>query len=149
MKRIIGYVLIGGVVLFLLIQLIPYGRNHTNPPVVKEPNWGSLEARQIAQRSCFDCHSNETVYPWYSNVAPVSWMLQNHIDEGRSVLNFSNWDGMVHTERGGEQSLEAIAEVLREGEMPMAQYLLMHPAAKLTDAEKETLIQGLSATASQ
>lgn len=149
MKRVIGYLILGGVVIFLLIQLIPYGRNHTNPAVVKEPNWGSPEARQIAQRACFDCHSNETVYPWYSNIAPISWLLQNHIDEGRSVLNFSNWDGEVHTEDDGNEGLETIAEVLYNGEMPMGQYVLMHPAAKLTDTEKEILIQGLGTTASQ
>lgn len=148
MKKTSGYIILGGAVLFILIQFIPYGHNHTNPPVLKEPNWGSPEARQIAQRACFDCHSNETVYPWYSNVAPISWLLQNHIDEGRSVLNFSNWDGVIHTE-DGDEDLDTIAEVLRDGEMPMSQYLLMHPTANLTDAEKETLIQGLGTTASQ
>src|SRR5690349_11025724 len=63
--------------LFLLIQAVPYGRAHTNPPVVSEPHWDSPRTRELAKRACFDCHSNETRWPWYSHVAPMSWVLQN------------------------------------------------------------------------
>ena len=60
--------------LFLAIQFVPYGRDHSNPPVIGEPTWNSPETRALAVRACFDCHSNETVWPWYSNIAPVSWL---------------------------------------------------------------------------
>ncbi|MFM8320760.1 MAG: heme-binding domain-containing protein [Chloroflexota bacterium] len=139
MKKLVLYVILGAVALFVLIQLAPYGRNHTNPPVVQEPAWASPEARQVAQRACFDCHSNETVWPWYSNIAPVSWLVQHDTEEGRSKLNFSEWTG--------REELDEIAEVLQEGEMPMPIYLVMHSQAKLSSAEVNTLLQGLGATA--
>ena len=78
--------------LVLVAQLIPYGRNHRNPPIVAEPTWNSPSTRALAERACFDCHSNETRWPWYSHVAPTSWLVQNHVDEGREVLNFSDWN---------------------------------------------------------
>src|ERR1700674_2739250 len=79
------------VVLFGLIQLVPIGVSVTNPPVVSEPNWDSPQTRALAQRACFDCHSNETIWPWYSRVAPVSWLLASDVIQGRSRLNFSTW----------------------------------------------------------
>jgi len=80
-----------GVSAFLLIQLIPYGHDHTNPAVVAEPAWDSTQTRDLAKRACFDCHSNEVVYPWYSNIAPVSWLVQHDVEDGRRRLNFSEW----------------------------------------------------------
>ena len=74
LKKVLGFGLLAVVGLFVLIQLAPFGRNHTNPPVVQEPSWDSAETRALAKRACFDCHSNETVWPWYSNIAPVSWL---------------------------------------------------------------------------
>ena len=130
--------------LFLLIQIVPYGRAHDNPPVVQEPNWDSPQTRELAQRACFDCHSNETVWPWYANVAPVSWVMQNHVTEGRQYLNFSQWG---QGEAAGEP--EEVGEVVLEGEMPTRDYLLMHPEARLTEAEKAALVDGLMATAGQ
>jgi hypothetical protein len=125
-----------GLVLFGLIQLVPYGRDHSNPPVLSEPGWDSTATRNLAVRACFDCHSNETVWPWYSNIAPMSWLVQRDVIQGREELNFSTWGR-------GEQEAEDIAEVIRDGEMPPMQYLLLHPGARLTDAEKEQLISGL------
>ena len=141
LKRLIGLGFVGGIVGFLLLQLVPYGRNHTTPPVVAEPNWDSPETRALAERACFDCHSNETVWPWYSHVAPVSWLVQRDTMEGREHLNFSTWG------RGGEEDGEEMAEVIAEGEMPPAIYLVTHPEARLTAAEKQALMQGLQATA--
>lgn len=138
MKRIliiVLVVLIGG---FLLIQLIPFGHQHTNPPVVMEPNWDSPQTKDLARRACFDCHSNETVWPWYSNIAPVSWLVQNDVDEGRRYLNFSDW--------GRVREPYEIPEVLQQGRMPPSYFLLMHPEAKLTQAEKNALISGIQAT---
>jgi mono/diheme cytochrome c family protein len=133
MKRIGRLVLIllaVFVVLFLLIQLVPIGREHANPPVLSEPNWDSPATRDLAKRACFDCHSNETVWPWYSNIAPVSWLLYYDVVEGRQNMNFSEWA------QGGSQDINEISEVIQEGEMP--------PEAKLTASERQALIDGLS-----
>jgi hypothetical protein len=133
----------------LLIQFIPFGRDHTNSPVVKEPAWDSPQTRALAKRACFDCHSNESVWPWYANIAPVSWLVYNDVQEGRGRLNFSDYNGSAAElgEQGeGGEAQEGSAEVvnvLQRGEMPPLQYLLMHPTARLSDAEKQQLIEGL------
>lgn len=126
---------------FLLIQLVPFGRAHDNPPVVQEPNWDSPQTRELAARACFDCHSNTTVWPWYSNVAPVSWLVQHDVDEGRQFINFSDWIN------SGE--VDELSEVVNRGEMPPFQYFPTHPEAKLTDAERAALADGLAATVAQ
>jgi mono/diheme cytochrome c family protein len=128
---------------FLLIQIVPYGRAHNNPPVVAEPNWDSPQTRELAARACFDCHSNETTWPWYSNVAPISWLVQHDVEEGRAQLNFSNWG---HSGEEGEEA-EEMGETVLEGEMPMRNYLITHPEARLTGAERRALVEGLAATA--
>lgn len=136
-------VLVGGVAVvvigFLAIQLVPYGRDHTNPPVTGEPAWDSPATRATAVTACFDCHSNETVWPWYTNIAPMSWRVQSHVDEGREKLNFSEWGT-------GEQASDEIVEVVQEGEMPPWDYLLMHPEARLSDADLQVFLDGLRAT---
>ena len=124
---------------FLVIQLVPYGRNHTNPPATGEPPWDSTATRELAAKACFDCHSNETVWPWYSNVAPVSWRLQKHVDEGRGKLNFSEWGT-------GEQETEKIVRVVQEGEMPPWDYLILHPEARLSAEDTQALLDGLGTT---
>jgi len=138
-RRILKPLLLGAVALAAAIQLVPYGRDHSNPPVTSEPQWDSTATRDLAKRACFDCHSNETVWPWYSHVAPVSWLLQRDVDEGRSKLNFSEWN------KPQKEADEAAKEV-REGEMPPWFYLPTHPEARLTEAEKQALIAGLEAT---
>ena len=134
---------------FLLIQLVPYGRAHDNPPVVQEPNWDSPQTRELATRACFDCHSNDTIWPWYSNIAPVSWLVQRHVDEGREHLNFSDWN-QSHAEHDDDgHEAEELGEEVLDGEMPPANYLLNHPEAKLTDDERAALAAGLLATAAR
>jgi len=93
----------------------------------------------LTARACYDCHSNEVRWPWYSNVAPVSWLVQKDVDEGRATLNFSEWGR-------GEQEAEDSAEKVQNGEMPPRSYLLLHPSAKLSPDERQALIQGLEAT---
>jgi hypothetical protein len=137
MKKIILFILGGGGVLFLLLQLIPVDR--TNPPITQEIKWDSPETRELAQRACLDCHSNETVWPWYSYVAPISMRVVKHVDDGRYHLNFSQWDRENH-------ELDSVIENIQEGKMPLRDYLLLHPEARLTDAETEQLIAGLKAT---
>ena len=126
--------------LFALIQLVPYGRAHDNPAVVQEPNWDSPQTRALAQRACFDCHSNLTTWPWYSNVAPISWLTQSDVNGGRRALNFSDW-GASH-----EADPDEVAEAIRSGSMPPFYYTPAHPRARLTTTEKEALIRGLLAT---
>ena len=136
MKKLLGLLALTFLVLFLLIQLVPYGKDITNPPVVEDAPWTSLQARQVALRACYDCHSNETIWPWYSRIAPISWLVYRDVQEGRSELNFSEWGR-------GEQEVEDIGEVIAKGEMPPLQYLLAHPEARLSAADKALLEGGL------
>jgi len=130
-----GIIIVGAAIGFILIQFIPV--NTTNPSVVREPNWDSQQTRDLVQRACFDCHSNETVWPAYSKIAPVSWIIANHVSEGRQELNFSDWNP--------NRPNEAV-EVIMEGEMPPLYYTIAHPDARLSAAEKQQLIDGLQST---
>ncbi len=119
------------------IQLVPY--RVENPPVRAEPAWDSPQTRILAERACFDCHSNQVKVPWYGHIAPAAWLVRDHVDEGRSKLNFSEMD------RPQEEAEEA-GEVVTEGEMPPAYYLALHPEARLTSEERSQLVAGLTAT---
>jgi mono/diheme cytochrome c family protein len=127
--------------LFLLLQVMPVGRMPSNPPVTGEPAWDSPQTRALAVRACFDCHSNETDEPWYSNVAPISWAVSDHVRSGRAKLNFSEFD---KPQADGDKS----AEITEEGEMPPDYYTRfgLHSTAELTDAEVAQLVAGLRAT---
>ena len=136
-KRKIFWSLLGIIVVMVIgLQLIPYGRHHTNPPVQTEPQWNSPRTKELFVRACADCHSNESVWPWYSNIAPMSWLVQRDVDEGREKFNISTGGGE------GDESAEKVVE----GEMPPAQYTWLHPEANLTTSERQELIQGLLAT---
>lgn len=143
MRKLFPRILGGGVLaiaaLGLLIQLVPYGRDHSNPAVVAEPAWDSPRTRELFFRACADCHSNETVWPWYSHIAPVSWLVQRDVEHGREHFNVSQWGQ-------GKQEAEEAAEQIEEGYMPLPPYLITHPEADLTPAEKEELIRGLEVT---
>lgn len=138
MKRIIIIVVAVLIAAFLLIQLLPFGHQHTNPAVVQEPQWDSPQTRELTQHACFDCHSNETIWPWYSNIAPVSWLIQNDVDEGRQRLNFSDWSKA--------REKDEITEVIQRGSMPPSYFMTLHPEARLTQAEKDALVTGLENT---
>ncbi|MCB9435347.1 MAG: heme-binding domain-containing protein [Ardenticatenaceae bacterium] len=132
-------IIVGG---FILIQLVPYGRSHDNPPVQSEPNWDSPETRALAVRACFDCHSNEVDWsPWYTNVAPASWLVQHDVEDGRRKVNFSEWN-----QGGKPREMEELWEVVQNGKMPLKKYLPLHPEAKLTQAEIDQLVKGLQAS---
>lgn len=138
----ISALVIGGIVaLFVVLQLIPIWAFKTNPPVIAEPDWDSPETRDLAKRACFDCHSNETAWPWYSNVAPASWLVVLDTVRGRRALNFSEWGR-------GEAEVDDVSETIQNGEMPPSAYVLTHSQANLTDAEKQQLIDGLFKTMS-
>ncbi|MBP7998853.1 MAG: heme-binding domain-containing protein [Chloroflexi bacterium] len=138
-KRIITALIGLPILLFVALQLVPYGRDHTNPAVVAEPDWDTPQTRELFMTACGDCHSNETVWPWYSNIAPVSWLVQHDVEEGRAELNISRWGQ-------GENEAHEAAETVQEGEMPPPVFLVTHPEASLSDADKQILIRGLIAT---
>ncbi len=139
-KQIVLYGIGVVLVLFVAIQFVPYGRDHTNPPVVSEPAWDSPQTRALARRACFDCHSYETVWPWYSHIAPASWLVYKNVVEGRDEFSFSNWAAQPKRAR-------KLAEVITEGTMPPRQYLLLHPEARLSAEEKQQLITGFQKSA--
>lgn len=138
MIRKASIIALGALVLsFVLIQLVPY--RVVNPPIVQEPSWDSPETEALARRACFDCHSNEVQVPWYGFVAPIAWIVNDHVVDAREVLNFSEMN------RVWEEADEA-GEVVLEGEMPPAYYLALHRTARLTDAELRALADGLDRT---
>jgi mono/diheme cytochrome c family protein len=133
-KSLVGLAVVG-----IAIQFVPFGHQHTNPAVTKEPSWDSPETRELFKRACFDCHTNVTTWPWYSNVAPVSWLVQRDVNGGRRHLNFTEWDKpQRHAKDIGEQVLS--------GGMPPWFYLPMHPNAKLSSTDKAALIAGAEKT---
>ena len=135
--RIAGLVLVGAIV---VMQLVPYGWRRTNPPVRSEPAWDSPRTERLFGRACADCHSNETKWPWYSYVAPVSWLVISDVEEAREHFNVSEWG------RDDENEGDEAAEMVREGEMPLDIYLLAHSEARLSDQERTDLIAGLVRT---
>ncbi len=126
--------------LIVAIQLVPYGRGHTNPPVVAEPPWDSPRTRELFFRACADCHSNETRWPWYSHIAPASWLIARDVQKGRSEFNVSEWG--THPNKHAHEA----AEEVEKGKMPPKLYALFHRSARLSPSEKEELIRGLIAT---
>jgi hypothetical protein len=137
--RRLRWFLFASAALFLLAQAVPYGRSHTNPPTTAEPRWDSPQTRELAARACFDCHSNLTSWPWYSNIAPISWLTQRDVDGGRASLNFSEWNKP-------QDGAGDVAGVISGGSMPPWFYPLMHPNANLTKTQQQQLIAGLAAT---
>ena len=135
MKRILKYVLIGLGVVFVAIQFIPVER--TNPPVT-----GLVDAPEdvltTLRRSCWDCHSNETDWPWYAYVAPASLRVTQHVWMGREHVNFTEWDSYDAEEL--DEAYEEIAKEIEKGVMPLSDYLLVHRNAKLTKSDRERLV---------
>jgi mono/diheme cytochrome c family protein len=142
MKKIFLYsalILAAGILAFGLIQLVPFGHNHANPATVSEPKWSTPQTRALAKQACFQCHSNETEWPWYSDIAPASWLIQFDVNNGRRKFNFSDWN-----KKPGE--LDEIIQTIREGEMPPLQYRLFYPEARLNDQQKQELIDALKSS---
>jgi len=127
-------------VILVGIQFIPV--NRTNPPVTREIKWNAPETKALAQRACFACHSNETVWPAYSYIAPLSLRVADHVEEGRGALNFSTWDQP-------NADFDEVRENIERGEMPLKDFLLLHPEGRLTAAETQQLIDGLKLTFEQ
>ncbi len=127
-------IIIGIVILLVVIQF--FGPEKTNPPV-KADLIADVSVKTILKTSCYDCHSNETVYPWYSNIVPVSYFLMNHINEGREHLNFSDWENLDSLKK--EKLLEEIWEEVEENKMPLSSYLKLHSEAELDEAQKDVI----------
>ena len=141
--RKLGAVLMAFVLVLVLAQLVPYGRDHTNPPDGTLASFDSPVTRDLARRACFDCHSNRTRWPWYASIAPASWRISHHVAEGREKLNFTAFDPTA--EKVAEAAGEA-GETVTRRTMPPRDYLLMHPEARLTPEESAALAKGLDAT---
>lgn len=136
-RRILSYAAVALALVFVGIQFVPTGVD--NPADRIEPAWDAPTTRALAARACFDCHSNEVVVPWYGHVAPFSWLVAEHVDDGRRHLNLQQMDReQRHAHEAGEE--------LAEGKMPPTYYTLLHPEARLTDDERDALVNGLNAT---
>ena len=131
------------IIIIALIQFIPYGKNKSNPSVISEPEWDSPRTREIFFRSCSDCHSHHTKWPWYSYIAPLSWLVQRDVEEGRRHFNVSKWGAQKKNE--GHWA----AREVNKGEMPLWIYLIGHPEARLSENDKKELIKGLLETFSK
>ena len=138
---VLGSLAVAAVVVGVAIQLVPFGRAHSNGAVTGEPDWADAVTRELVVRACYDCHSNEVEYPWYASVAPISWAVEMHVNQGRSAVNYSTFA----TDPG---DADESVEVVLDGSMPPGYFTRfgLHPEAKLTDAERDQLIAGLRAT---
>ncbi len=133
---------IGLVMLVLLVAIQLYRPERSNPPVdpalaIESGGRAPSDVTAILQRSCFDCHSHRTRWPWYSNIAPMSWAIADDVSEARSAMNFSTWASYAPKQMS--RKLEAINDKVMKGEMPLKQYLLLHGDAKLSDSDKMVL----------
>ncbi len=143
-RNLVLIVIVIAVLLLLAIQIIPIGSivpalAQTNPPVQSQIVWDSPQTEQLVRGACYDCHSNETVWPAYASVAPVSWLLAHDVNDGREQLNFS-------VQSADQIDPEELVQQIERGEMPKPIYLPLHPEARLTDAQKQALIDGLRAS---
>ena len=132
------------VVAVVVAQFVPVTRD--NPPVGADFD-GDAAVKAVLKKSCYDCHSNETVWPWYSYVAPVSWLVASDVTEAREKLNFSDW-GQMSPENQAHASREVWKEI-EKGEMPLGMYLLMHSEAVPTEADKVVIQNWAGGTAGQ
>lgn len=134
-------IFIGLVIVFVVMQAFRIDK--TTKPIDVNTDFISVtganaEVAQLLKTACYDCHSEQPIYPWYTNVAPVSWWIKHHINEGSHHLNFSIWG--TYKDKRKHHKLEECIEMVEEGEMPMDSYTWMHKEAKLTDAQKELLV---------
>ena len=134
MKRLAIRGLLGLAVVMVVIQFLPIGRVD-NPPVTQEALWPNAQARSIAVAACYDCHSNQVKLKWFDRIAPASWLVGKHVEEGRAKLNFSDWDR--------RQESDEVSQTVEDGSMPLPSYTWLHPEGRLSDAEKHTLIDAL------
>lgn len=164
-RRILKWSLVGLLTAFLVIQVLPFGHGHSNPAGHSEPPWDTPRTAELAMDACYDCHSNRTDWPWYSYIAPASWLVEYDVSRGRDELNFSEWPELLvklrekaererrkeleRAQKGEKPEKEKVPELIKvvlEGEMPMWYYAMAHPDARLSNAEKQELARGLAET---
>jgi hypothetical protein len=131
--------------LLVVIQLFPAWIWQTNPAPQSQPTWDSPQTQALVQRACFDCHSNQTTWPWYSYVAPASWLITRDVIDGRKHLNFDNWQAAL-ARKDRFPLDERIQREVSRGDMPPNYFVWLHPDAKLTTAEQQQLIDGMAKT---
>jgi hypothetical protein len=134
-------ILIALAIVLMIIQFVRIDK--TNPVALLENDFIEIvkpnaEIASMIKSSCYDCHSSQSKYPWYSNIAPVFWLVKSHINEGREHFNFSAWD--MYSTQDRKEILHECAEEVEEKVMPMKPYLLMHGEAKLSDKQRATLV---------
>ena len=126
----------------ILVLALAVGQILPLPPAENPPVEGEVDAppqvMAVLRTSCYDCHSHETVWPWYSHVVPAKWLVRSHVVEGRGALNFSAWNGYDANRRGRKR--DEVAEMVESGEMPLAGYVVLHKEAALTQAEAQLLV---------
>ena len=137
--RLVGRSLLALVGFLLLIQLVPYGRSHANPPVTQAVRWDSPQTARLFAQACQDCHSNLTTWRWYDSVAPGSWLVQHDVEDGRRRLNASEWNR-------GQPNVSEVVDAIRGGGMPPLQYKLIYPGGRLSKSERDALVRGIEAT---
>ncbi|MCB9351592.1 MAG: heme-binding domain-containing protein [Lewinellaceae bacterium] len=143
---------VGLSLLGVLVIIQFFGIDKTNPPIEQGEEFMTLvetppDVAKLLKDACYDCHSHETEYPWYTNIEPVSWWIAHHIDEARGHLNFSTW-GRYNAEKKAHKAEESGEEVEKE-KMPLPTYLPMHPEARLTGAQRERLASWFKALSEQ
>ncbi|WP_339757189.1 heme-binding domain-containing protein [uncultured Winogradskyella sp.] len=132
---------------FVGIQFIPTKRNQSDVVPITDIHVIYNVPKQVEtifKTSCYDCHSNNTSYPWYNKIQPVAWLLENHIDEGKSELNFNEFGD--YSGRRQKSKLKSIASQIRDNEMPLSSYTIIHQDAKLSEKERELVIQWVDKT---
>ena len=133
-------VLLGLLVVFFLIQFIRPEKNVSAAPVPNDlfANYQAPDSvERLVKTACYDCHSNNTVYPWYGEVQPVAWWLNDHVQEGKNELNFNEF--ATYAPKKGDHKLEEVIEMVEKEEMPLKSYSLIHRNARLTDAQRGAL----------
>lgn len=138
-------VIVGALVLLVAIQLVPVWLWQTNPTPQAQPKWDSPQTQALAQRACFDCHSDQTTWPWYARVAPASWLITRDVIGGRRELNFDDWQRALARNERSSLDQRVQREVSR-GDMPPSYYTWLHPDAALTADERQQLIDGTAKT---
>ena len=141
MARIVNIIFIFVLLVLLGIQFIPI--NKTNP-IITQDMQAPVEVKSILRTSCYNCHSNETKWPWYSNFAPVSWMIINDVSDARNKLNFSTWNKISFEKK--EELMKDIWDEVRQEDMPLTLYTFIHPEAKLDILQKNIIKKWITGT---
>jgi uncharacterized membrane protein len=138
-KSLILKIILG---LIIGIQFIRPNKNILDQPSENDITFDknlTLEVKEIINTSCVDCHSNNTNYPWYNQIAPFSWLIANHVNEGKDHLNFSEWS--IYNKNQKKHILDEIKEVIEENKMPLKSYLLLHNEGEITNQERQYLLE--------